>query len=101
MSDAPLLNHIVESDSTVRQCVFLAVAPFILAVIMNISYDFLRRRTELFYYGSVALIAVVWVFNRATGVKQWLDVLWGFTIQPTEFAKLTIILMLAKTTLPV
>ena len=95
-SDASLLNHIIESDSAVKQCIFFAIAPIVLAVIMALPYDWLRRRTELIYYGSTILIAAVWVFNRAEGVKAWLDVLWGFTIQPSEFAKLAMILMLAK-----
>ena len=95
--DAPLLNHIVESSFAVRQCIFLFLAPFVLAVIINIPYDMLRRRTELIYYGSTILIFVVWIFNRAEGVKAWLDIIWGFTIQPSEFAKLAMILMMAKT----
>jgi len=95
--DSSLLNHIVESSTAVRQCIFLFLSPFVVAVIMNLPYDFLRRRAELIYYGSTILIAVVWVFNRAEGVKAWLDILWGFTIQPSEFAKLAMILMLAKT----
>lgn len=96
VSDAPLLNHIVESDFTVRQCIFLALAPFIVTVIMNIPYDFFRRRAGLIYTASTLLVLIVWFTNGAEGVKQWLDVLWGFTIQPTEFAKLAIILMMAK-----
>ncbi len=91
-----LLAHIVESSYTLRQCFFLLVAPVVVLVIMNIPFDLMRRATELVYYGSTALITVVWVFNRAEGVKQWLDIIWGFTIQPTEFAKLSMILMLAK-----
>ena len=30
-------------------------------------------------------------------MKAWLDIIWGFTIQPSEFAKLAMILMMAKT----
>lgn len=96
-ADTSLLNHIVESSSAVNQCIFLAMAPFVIAVIMNIPYDFLRRHTELAYYGGTLLVFVVWIFNRAEGVKAWLDIIWGFTIQPSEFIKLSMILMLAKT----
>lgn len=96
-ADAPLLNHIAESNFAVRQCIFLFLAPFIVAVIINIPYDFLRRRTELIYYAATLLIFLVWIFNRAEGVKAWLDIIWGFTIQPSEFAKLSMILMMAKT----
>ena len=96
-SDASLLHHIVESSSAIRQCVFLFMAPFILLVITSIPYDFFRRHAELIYFGSTLLVTVVWIFNRAEGVKAWLDIIWGFTIQPSEFAKLAMILMLAKT----
>lgn len=95
--EASLLNHIVNSSFAVNQCIFLAVAPFILLVVCNIPYDFMRRHTELLYYGITILVFVVWIFNRAEGVKAWLDIIWGFTIQPSEFAKLAMILMLAKT----
>ncbi len=91
-----LLGHIAESSFALRQCFFLLIAPVVLLVIMNIPYDLMRRFTPTVYYGATILIAVVWVFNRAEGVKQWLDIIWGFTIQPTEFAKLSIILMLAR-----
>ena len=92
-----LLGHIVESSFTLRQCFFLLLAPVVLLVIMNFPYDLMRRSTELIYYGSIVLVFLVAIFNRAEGVKQWLDIIWGFTIQPTEFAKLAMILMLAKT----
>ncbi len=95
-SDTSLLNHIVESSYAVRQCIFLMIAPIILIVIMNFPYDLLRRITPLLYYGGTLLVAVVWVFNRASGVKAWLDIIWGYTIQPSEFVKLSMILMLAK-----
>ena len=95
-SDASLLNHIVESTYAVRQCIFLMLAPVILVVLMNVPYDLLRRLTPLLYYGGTILVAVVWVFNRAEGVKAWLDIIWGYTIQPSEFVKLSMILMLAR-----
>ena len=91
-----LLNHIFESTYAVRQTIFLMVAPLVFVTLMNLPYDLIRRLTPLLYVSSVALVTIVWVLNRAEGVKQWLDILWGFTIQPTEFAKLTIILMLAR-----
>lgn len=95
-ADTSLLNHIVESSYAVRQCIFLMIAPIILIVIMNFPYDLLRRITPLLYYGGTLLVALVWIFNRASGVKAWLDIIWGYTIQPSEFVKLSMILMLAK-----
>ena len=95
-SDIPFLNHVVESSYTMRQCLFVLVAPLVVGVVMAIPYDLLRRRANLIYWLMVIVLALVTVFNRAQGVKAWLDIIWGYTIQPSEFAKLSIILMLAK-----
>lgn len=95
-SDASFLNHVFESDYTKKQCLFVLIAPLVVGVIMAFPFDILRRRAELFYWASFILLAVTTVFNRATGVKAWLDTLWGYTIQPSEFAKLAMILILAK-----
>jgi rod shape determining protein RodA len=63
---------------------------------MAFPYNFLRQRAELFYWIAFGLLTVTTIFNRAQAVKAWLDILWGYTIQPSEFAKLAIILILAK-----
>jgi len=95
-SDTSFLNHIFESSYATRQCLFLLLAPLVVGVIMGFPYDILRRRAEVFYWVAFLLLTVTTVFNRATGVKAWLDMLWGYTIQPSEFAKLAMILVLAK-----
>ena len=95
-SDTSFLNHIFESSYATRQCLFVLVAPLVIGVIMAFPFDILRRRAEVFYWASFILLAVTTIFNRATGVKAWLDTLWGYTIQPSEFAKLAMILVLAK-----
>lgn len=95
-TEASFLNHVVESSYAMRQCLFVLMAPLVVGVIMAFPYDFLRQRAELFYWLSFFLLTVTTVFNRAQGVKAWLDILWGYTIQPSEFAKLAMILILAK-----
>ena len=95
-SDTSFLNHIVESSYAMRQCLFLLIAPLVVGVIMAFPYDILRRRAEWFYWGSFALLVITTVFNGAQGVKAWMDIIWGYTIQPSEFAKLAMILILAK-----
>ena len=94
--DTSFLNHIFESSYAGRQCLFLLVAPLVVGVIMAVPYGLLRQRAELLYWASFALLTVTTIFNRAQGVKAWLDILWGYTIQPSEFAKLAMILILAK-----
>ena len=95
-SGTSFLNHIFESSYAERQSLFVLIAPLVIGVIMAFPYDVLRRRAEVFYWASFILLSVTTIFNRATGVKAWLDTLWGYTIQPSEFAKLSMILVLAK-----
>ena len=95
-SDTSFLNHIFESNYAKNQCLFVLMAPLVVGVIAAFPYDLLRRRAEVFYWIAFFLLSVTTIFNRATGVKAWLDMLWGFTIQPSEFAKLAMILVLAK-----
>lgn len=96
-SEASLLNHIVESTYSLRQGIFLLIAPLIIGVMVSLPYDFLRRRASFFYYVSLFILVVVLATNQAEGVKAWVDIIWGFTVQPTEFAKLAMILILART----
>lgn len=94
--DAPLLNHMVESSYTMKQMFFLLIAPLVVGVLTVIPYDLLRRRSGFIYLATFILLVVVTVFNRAQGVKAWLDIIWGYTIQPSEFAKLSTILILSR-----
>ena len=92
-----LLEHILESSSTLRQCFFvLVLAPLVMTLIILCPYHLIRRFTRAMYIGTTVLVLVVWVFNRAEGVKAWLDIIWDMTIQPSEFIKLAMILMLAQ-----
>ena len=90
------LAHIVESSYAMRQCFFLLLAPIIVAVIINIPFHVIRRFTRLVYFAASGLVLFTLVTNGAEGVKAWTDVIWGMTIQPSEFIKLAMILMLAQ-----
>lgn len=90
------LAHIVESSSAMRQCFYLMLAPIIVVVIYNIPIHVIKRFTKLAYIAGTGLVAFTWITNGAEGVKAWTDVIWGYTIQPSEFIKLAMILMLAQ-----
>ena len=94
--NASFLNHVVNSSYALKQCLFLMLAPLVVGVITVFPHDLLRRRSELFYWIAFVLLTFTTIFNRAQGVKAWLDVIWGYTIQPAEFMKLSLILVLAK-----
>lgn len=91
-----LLNHIVDSYYGQRQAIFLFVSPIILGVIISFRYENLRLLSRLFYYISVFLLVVVLVTSQVKGVKAWMDIIWGYTIQPSEFVKLGLILIMAR-----
>ncbi len=96
VADASLLNHIVDSSSAMRQSFYLLLAPLIISILINIPYDMYRRYAQFLYVTGTLLVLFTWVTNGAEGVKQWTDLIWGYTIQPSEFLKLAIILMTAK-----
>ena len=91
-----LLNYIVASYYGMRQAIFFFIAPVVVGVITYFPYEFIRRRTMLFYYMACGLLAVTLITNQAQGVKAWTDIIWGYTIQPSEFVKLACIIVTAK-----
>ena len=91
-----LLNYIVASHYGMRQAIFFIIAPVVVGVITYFPYEFIRRRSTLFYYIACGLLAITLITNRAQGVKAWTDLIWGYTIQPSEFVKLACIIVIAK-----
>lgn len=91
-----LLNYIVASHYGMRQAIFFFIAPVVVGVITYFPYEFIRRRAMLFYYLACGLLAVTLITNQAQGVKAWTDLIWGYTIQPSEFVKLACIIVVAK-----
>ena len=99
VSSAPemtLLNHIVNSENGSKQAIFLLISPIILGVIIAFRYENLRLLSRLFYYISVFLLFLVLVTSQVSGVKAWMNIIWGYTIQPSEFAKLGMIMVMAR-----
>ena len=90
-----LLNYIVASYYGMRQAIFFLVSPVIVGFITVVPYDFLHRRSTLFYYVACGLLLVA-LGGQAAGVKAWIDVLWGYTLQPSEFVKLACIIVTAR-----
>jgi len=97
-ADAPLLNKILNSRSGMWQSIFLLVSPVVIFVIMAIPTDLFRARAQLVYYGVLGLLLVTLVAGEVSnGLKGWMKSnILGRSIQPSEFAKLSILLMLAR-----
>lgn len=91
-----LLNYIVSSYYGMRQAIFFFVAFVVVLFIAYFPYEILRRRAAMFYFLACGLLAITLITNRAQGVKAWTDLIWGYTIQPSEFVKLACIIVVAK-----
>ena len=94
-TEGTLLNYIVASYYGMRQAIFFLISPVVVGVITYFPYEFIRRRSMLFYYVACGLLIVA-LGGQAAGVKAWIDILWGYTIQPSEFVKLACIIVTAK-----
>ena len=94
--ESTILNYIVSSYYGMRQAIFFFVSFIAVGVIVWVPYDFIRRRSMLLYYLACGLLAITLITNQAQGVKAWTDIVWGYTIQPSEFVKLACIVVIAK-----
>lgn len=90
-----VLNYIVASYYGLRQAIFFLISPVIIGVITFFPYEFIHRRSTLFYYFACGLLLVA-LGGKAAGVKAWIDIIWGYTLQPSEFVKLACIIVTAK-----
>ncbi len=90
-----VLNYIVASYYGLRQAIFFLISPIVIGVITFFPYEFIHRRSTLFYYFACGLLLVA-LGGQAAGVKAWIDILWGYTLQPSEFVKLACIIVTAK-----
>lgn len=80
-----------------RQSYWLAIGAVLMAATFSVDYQRLDRWTYPVYAAVIVLLALVLVVGTTSGGSQrWLD-LKLFLFQPSEFAKVALVLMLAKT----
>lgn len=80
----------------VRQLVFACLGVGLLLLASRLPMAFYRRYTLPFLIMTLVLLALVPVIGvRANGSRRWLGV-GGLTVQPSELAKLAVILSFAK-----
>lgn len=78
------------------QLMWLLVGLFVLYLIILVDYSMVANYVPIIYWASVALLIYNDIFSTATkGATGWIK-LGSRAIQPSEFAKLALILMLAK-----
>jgi rod shape determining protein RodA len=78
-----------------RQGIALGIGLVAMAVVSLIDYRRLRDFAPFFYVGTcIALVALLGLGMARNGAQAWFD-LGPFQLQPSEFAKVTLILLLA------
>ena len=84
------------NDFTIRQAVYGLIGIVLMLVISRIDYRFLESFTLPIYLFTLGLLGVVMLLGTiAHGSQRWIN-LGLFPIQPSELAKLTLIVVLAK-----
>ncbi|GAB3933312.1 rod shape-determining protein RodA [Mucilaginibacter myungsuensis] len=79
------------------QFIFLIVAFVVGTVILLLESRFLSALAPTFYVATVLLLILVLVIGRNVGGNQaWIDIGGGFRLQPSEFAKYSTCLLLAR-----
>jgi len=74
--------------------IVIGSALMLAAIVLNYSY--LERFSYVFYgFSLLLLVAVFFIGSSFSGAKRWIS-LGFFTLQPSEFAKLALIIMLAR-----
>ncbi len=74
-----------------RQLIFASLGLILLGISASIDYTRYRFKTHLPYLLAILLLAAVIFFGR----QSWLSIGMGFHFQPSEFAKLIIIIYLS------
>ena len=75
------------------QIVGFVLGLIVMTVISLMDYSFLLRLTPLYYFGIIALLVGVQIFgSSAGGAQRWISIA-GIRFQPSELAKIVIILV--------
>ncbi len=91
------LGRITSSYYGGRQALFLLVSPIVIIAMMAIPYRLFYTFSGVLYVAGLGLMGMVKIFGSTTsGVTSWFDLFSGYMLQPSEFAKIAVILQLAK-----
>ena len=98
MFSASYVSGLYEEGSSyyyiIRQLIFAVLGIIAMVIISRVDYRFLRKITFLIFGITMVLLFVVRLMPPVDGVYRWIP-LGFFTIQPSEIAKFTIVIVLA------
>ena len=97
------LLHITLGPSMKRQLLGFALGLVFATVLMLVSRELLNFLTIPIYFFMLLLLLIVLLIGIGSGaegeeegVHRWIQLIGGFTLQPSEFAKFFIIIVLAR-----
>jgi rod shape determining protein RodA len=95
-SSAITSTGVLVSQEYIRQILWAAGGLVIALFLSMVNYRRFREITVYLYLGTLALLIYTCLFGKTVhGARAWIGV-GGFGIQPSEFAKITTILLLAR-----
>lgn len=75
-----------------KHLIYLIISFFSLLITSKINFNFIKKYIKFIYIISITLLLIVLIFGKEiNGSKAWLK-LFGFSFQPSELAKLALIL---------
>jgi rod shape determining protein RodA len=94
-----LFARITQTRNGQKQGIFLLISPVVIAGVMSIDYRFIGNRlfANLLFWAICGVLFMTYVVaDTFQGVKGWLNVIYDYTVQPAELAKIAIIIRLAQ-----
>lgn len=89
------VNQSLHDTLALRQLLWMAVAILAVLLIIRLNYFKLMDLAWPFYLLSLFFLVAVLFMPARLGARRWID-LGGFNFQPSELAKLAVILVLAR-----
>ncbi len=80
-----------------RQILYILIGIVLMWIMTKADYHALVQRVYPLYFGSIALLLFVLIFGKkAMGGTRWIQFPGGFRFQVSEFAKIVVILLVAR-----
>lgn len=98
IGSATRINSIEGTDHFATKQLYGFILGFVLMVILSfIDYHFVGKFAILVYMLNIGLLVAVFIIgDTKNGSARWIPVFGSYTIQPSEFAKLFMVIVLAK-----
>ena len=88
--------ELVEANTVIKQIIFAGIGLVILIITAMIDYRYWGALSNILFLVTVGVLAVLFIFGGALfGSSRWFSV-GPILVQPSEFAKIVIILVLAN-----